>query len=151
MRVKRVALPIIAVIVAVTFAAFAGWLVTDNEVQAQTGLPTTPAPANAQVVNGDNPGEVVVSWGAVSGASGYSIRWVDNDAAWDAHYAGQDWQNLILSFDIEGSETTTHTLNGQQSEYRSGTVPVQRRQQKQPECRTHRLVGVAVAEGRGRR
>ena len=110
MKMKRVALPIIAVIVAATFAAIAGWLITDNYAQAQTGLPTTPAPANAQVVNGDNPGEVVVSWEAIPDASGYSIRWVDNDAAWDAHYAGQDWQNLILSLDIEGSETTTHTL-----------------------------------------
>ncbi len=109
-KVKRVALPFMAIIVAVAFAAVAGWLVPDNEVQAQTGLPTTPAPANAQAVNGDNPGDVVVSWEAVSGASGYVIRWVDNDAAWDAHYAGQDWQNLVLTLDVDGSETTTHTL-----------------------------------------
>ena len=110
MKVKRVALPVMAIIVAVAFAAVVGWLIPDNEAQAQTGLPTTPAPANAQAVNGDNPGEVVVSWEAVSSASGYVIRWVDNDAAWDAHYASQDWQNLILAFEVEGSETTTHTL-----------------------------------------
>ena len=110
MSVKRVALPVMAIIVAVAFAAVVGWLVPDNEARAQTGLPTTPAPANVQVVNGDNPGDVVVSWEAVSGASGYVIRWVDNDAAWDAHYAGQDWQNLVLTYDFDGSETTTHTL-----------------------------------------
>ena len=110
MKVKRFALPVIAIVVAATFAAAVGWLVPDNEARAQTGLPTTPAPADAQVVNGENPGEVVVSWDAVPGASGYVIRWVDNDAAWDAHYAGHDWQDLILVTVVEGSETTTHTL-----------------------------------------
>ena len=109
-KVKRIALPVIAILVAATFAAVVGLLVPDKGAQAQTGLPTTPAPASVHVVNGDNLGEVVVSWEAVSSASGYRIRWVDNDAAWDAHYAGQDWQNLILATEVEGTETTTHTL-----------------------------------------
>ncbi|MDE2685904.1 MAG: ABC transporter substrate-binding protein [Chloroflexota bacterium] len=110
MKMKRIALPVMAIIVAVAFAAVVGWLVPDNDAQAQTGLPTTPAPANVQAVNGDNPGEVVVSWEAVSGALGYVIRWVDNDAAWDAHYAGQDWQNIVVTHEVGGSETTTYTL-----------------------------------------
>ncbi|MXY46285.1 MAG: ABC transporter substrate-binding protein [Chloroflexi bacterium] len=110
MQVKRIALPVMAIIVAVVFAAVVGWVVSDNEVQAQTGLPTAPAPTNAKAVNGDNLGEVVVYWDAVPGTSGYVIRWVDNDAAWDAHYAGQDWQSLVLTHDVDGSETTTHTL-----------------------------------------
>ena len=65
---KRIILPAVAVIAAVTLSAVAGWLAWDNKAQAQTDLP---APANVQVVNGDNPGEVVVSWDAVAGASGY--------------------------------------------------------------------------------
>ena len=107
MRMKRIALPVIAVIAAATLAAVAGWLDLDNKAQAQTNLP---APANVQVVNGDTPGQVVVSWDAVAGASGYRISWADNDAAWDAFYAGHDWQQLILSVDVSGGEATTHTL-----------------------------------------
>ena len=107
MKMKRFVLPVIAVIAAATLAAVAGWLVLDNEAHAQTDLP---APANVQVVNGDNPGEVVVSWETVVGASGYRIRWFNHNAAWDAYYAGHDWRQLVLSIDVDGSETTTHTL-----------------------------------------
>ena len=111
---KRVALPVIAAVVAAALAAVAGWPASDNEAWAQRDLPHTPtdlpAPDNLQVVNGDNPGEVFLSWEAVAGASGYDIRWIDNDAAQDAFHAGHDWQKLILSYDVEGSETTTHTL-----------------------------------------
>ena len=107
---KRITLPAIAVIAAAALVAVAVWLVLDNTARAQTPLPTLPAPANVRVVNGDNAGEVVVSWTAVADASGYRIHWVDNDAAWDAHYAKQDWRNLVLSFDVEGSATTGLTL-----------------------------------------
>ncbi len=83
------------------------WLALDGAAQAQTSLP---APANVTAVNGDNPGEVVVSWDAVSGASGYSVRWVNHDSAWAVHRAGEDWRNLIQSVDVAGGQTTTHTL-----------------------------------------
>ena len=99
--------PVIVAIAAATLAAAAGWLALDNNAQAQTDLP---APENVQVVNGDNAGEVVVSWDAVAGASGYSVQWLDNDAALDAYYVGQDWRKFILSVDVEGGETTTHVL-----------------------------------------
>jgi len=83
------------------------WLALDGAAQAQTNLP---APANVTAVNGDNPGEVVVSWDAVSGASGYSVRWVNHDSAWAVHRAGDDWRNLIQSVDVDGGRTATHTL-----------------------------------------
>ena len=93
--------PVIVAIAAATLAAAAGWLALDNNAQAQTDLP---APENVQVVNGDNAGEVVVSWDAVAGASGYSVQWLDNDAALDAYYVDQDWRKFILSVDVEGGK-----------------------------------------------
>ncbi len=107
MRKKRFILPAVAVIAVAALTAVAGWLVLDNKAHAQTDLP---APANVRVDNGDDPGVVVVSWDAVAGASGYRIHWFNHNAAWDAYHAGHDWQQLVLSLDVEGGETTTHTL-----------------------------------------
>ena len=107
MRIKRVVLPVTAVVTAAILAALALLMASDKEAWAQ---PALPAPTNVRVFNGDNPGEVVVSWEAVADASGYTIGWLDNDAAWDSHYADQDWRNLIRSLDVEGGETTTRTL-----------------------------------------
>ena len=109
MKKRRIALPVMAIILMVTLAAVGSGFTLDNTAQSEMSLPL-PAPTNVQVVNGDNPGEVVVSWDEVPGASGYHIQWVDQDAAWDTHYAGHDWQRLILSFDVAGGETTSHTL-----------------------------------------
>ena len=107
MSMKRIVLPVIAAIAAAMLAAVGGWLAPDNTALAQSDLP---APANVQVVNGDNPGQVVVSWDAVAGASGYTIGWMDHNAAWDAYYSSHDWEQLILSFDVAGGETTAYTL-----------------------------------------
>ena len=107
MRIKRVVLPVTAVVIAAILAALALLMASHQEAWAQ---PALPAPTNVRVFNGDNPGDVVVSWEAVADASGYTIGWLDNDAAWDSHYADQDWRNLILSLDVEGGETTTRTL-----------------------------------------
>ena len=107
MKMKRIALPIIAVIAAATLAAAAGWLALDNKAQAQTDLS---APANVQVKDVDNTGEVVVSWDAVDGATGYSVQWVNVDVALAVYDAGGDWEQYIQSANVEGSNTTTHTL-----------------------------------------
>ena len=104
---RVILIPAVISIGVAILAAVGGWLALDGTAQAQTNLP---APANVTVVNGDNPGEVVVSWDAVSGASGYSVRWVHHDSAWAVHRAGQDWRNLIQSVDVAGGRITTHTL-----------------------------------------
>ena len=70
MKARRFVIPVSAVIVAVVLAVIGGWLALDYVAHAQTSLP---APANVQVVNGDQPGQVVVSWDPVDGASGYAI------------------------------------------------------------------------------
>ena len=106
-KMKRIILPVIAVIAAATLASVAGWVALDNEVQAQTGLS---APANVQVADGDNTGEVVVSWDAVDGATGYSVRWVNVDTALVVYDAGGDWEQYIQSADIDSGDTTSYTF-----------------------------------------
>lgn len=88
-------------------AAVAGWLAPDNKAQAQTNLS---APTNVQVADGDATGEVMVSWDAVNGAAGYSVRWVNVDVALAVYDAGGDWEQFIQSADVEGSDTTTYTV-----------------------------------------
>ena len=106
MRMKRIALPVIAVIAAATFAV-AGWLVLNNQAHAQSGLA---APANVQVADGDYSGQVVVSWDAVDGAAGYSVRWVNLDAARVVYDAGGDWTIAIQSVDV-GATASALTVN----------------------------------------
>ena len=56
-------------------------------------------------------GVVVVSWDAVAGANGgYTIRYIDLYAANDAYAAGERWQHLYRTVDVDGATTTTHTL-----------------------------------------
>lgn len=103
---KRIVFFVVAVLAAATLAAVAGWLALDNKASAQGDLPS---PANMRVTDGDKAGEVVVSWDSVDSASGYSVRWVNVDAALVVYDAGGDWEQYIQSADIEGSDTTTHT------------------------------------------
>lgn len=49
MKMKRIALPVIAVLAAAALAAVGGWLALENEAHAQTALS---APANVQVADG---------------------------------------------------------------------------------------------------
>lgn len=107
MKMKRIALPVIAVIAAATLIAAVGWLALDNEAQAQTALP---APANVQVADGDATGEVVVSWDAVDGATGYRVLWVNLGAGRVVHNAGGDWQIAAQSVDVAAGGTASHTL-----------------------------------------
>ena len=107
MKLRRMGLLTATVIAVAVLATAGGWLALGNTAQAQTGLP---APANVQVVNGSSPGDVVVTWDEVAGASGYTILWVNYAAAWDAHHSGHDWLTLTLSVDVEGSGTTSHML-----------------------------------------
>ncbi len=107
MRIRPKLPMVSAVLLAAILAATAGWLALNTTARAQT---TLPAPADVSAVNGDDSGQVVVSWDAVDGASSYSVRWVNLGAAWDAYRAGLEWQKLIQSVDIADSGDTTNTL-----------------------------------------
>ena len=97
----------VAVTAVAILVAAGGWLALDNTAQAQEDLP---APTNVQVADGDDLGEAVVSWDAVSGASGYTIRWLNGDAAVVVYQADGPWQNAIESIAIGESGAAAYTL-----------------------------------------
>ena len=65
-------------------------------------------PGSLAASGGD--GSVSLGWSAVSGATGYSVRWVDLEALWDAHFSGSNWLDLIQTVDAGDSGATSHTL-----------------------------------------
>ena len=107
MKTQSKLLLTVAVIAAAILAAAGGWLVLDNAAQAQEDLP---APANVQVADGDDLGEAVVSWDAVSGASDYTIGWLNGDAAVIVYQADGPWQNAIEYIVIEDNGAAAYTL-----------------------------------------
>ena len=105
---KRITFPVIAAVAAAMLAVVGGWLALDNTALAQSNLP---APDNVRVTDGDYTGEVMVSWDAVNGAAGYSVRWVNVDAARVVNDAGGDWTIAIQSVDV-GAAASALTVNG---------------------------------------
>ncbi len=47
----------------------------------------------------------------MDGATGYTVRWVDLDAAWAAYDAGESWTGLIRSMPVTASGDGRHSLN----------------------------------------
>ena len=100
---KRAMLAITAVVLTVVVMASGG---VDNVARGQTPLP---APANINVTDGGNPGEVVVSWDAVDGAVFYRIGWV----AYDDYAALHDktlWLEAFHFVDIGNRGQSSLTL-----------------------------------------
>ena len=69
-----------------------------------------PAHVNFQVIDGDEPGEALITWDAVPGASGYSVRWMNVNAATLLQRIGGPWQDIIESIDLDESGQATYTL-----------------------------------------
>ena len=108
MKTRHILIPVIAFAAAAILAAVIGSLALGNVANAQTNLP---APANVRAVQGSEIGQAVVSWDAVADATGYTVRWVDLDAAWAAYDANGQWVHLIESKDVQASGNDRHTLN----------------------------------------
>ena len=109
MTTQPVFFKVIGIFAVAMLAAFGAWVMLDDTAHAQG---TLPAPANVQVIQGNNPDQATVSWDAVGGAAGYRVSWLDVDAAWEQHNAGQNWQHLIQSKEIEDGQTTSYTVGG---------------------------------------
>ena len=97
----------VAVIAVAIMAAVGGWLALDDAAQAQE---RPSAPDDVDVSDGDGLGQAVVSWNAVSGASDYTVRWVNGDAAVIIDESGGTWQDTIESIVIEDSGAASYTL-----------------------------------------
>ncbi len=74
---------------------------------AQSNLP---APANLAAVNGPNPGEAIVSWNVVAGASHYRVGWIAADDTLRAIAEKTDILNYYAFADI--TSATTYTVTG---------------------------------------
>ena len=106
---KRTIFGITAVMMAFFLMAIGG---VDNVARGQSSVP---APSNVSVANGNNLGEVVVSWDEVNGAAFYRVGWV----ALDDYFAlpAQElwpyedfWLEVFRFIDIGNREQTSHTL-----------------------------------------
>ena len=108
MKTRRILIPVFGFVAAAVLAIAGGWFALGNVANAQT----SPAvPANVQVDQGTAIGQAVVSWDAVAGATGYTVRWVDLDAAWAAYDADGRWSHLIESEIVQASGNDRQSLS----------------------------------------
>ena len=108
MKTRHILIPVIAFAAAAILAAVIGPFLLGNVANAQTNLT---APANVRAVQGSEIGQAVVSWDAVADATGYTVRWVDLDAAWASYDADGRWAHLIESERVPASGTDRHSRN----------------------------------------
>ena len=111
MSVKRICWTVSAVIAAALLGAIGGWLALTGPASAQSALP---APNNLEVSHGENPGDVLISWDTVAGASGYRVAWVNRGAAQRTIMDGGTWPNGLQSIEVadQGTGTQSVTING---------------------------------------
>ena len=74
-----------------------------NTAHAQAGTPS-----NVSVTNGANPGEVVVSWDAVAGASEYRVGWLAVPD-YQANIDNDRWRERFAYSDVNASSSYTVT------------------------------------------
>ena len=113
--VRRVVLGFTAVAMSVFLMVVSGgptWV--GNVAQGQSALP---APASVSAVNGNNPGEVVVSWNAVADAAYYRIGWMaDEDYQAARLETHQEWEKEFRYSNVvnrgQNSRTVTRLTPG---------------------------------------
>ena len=71
----------------------------DNAAHAQAG-----PPSNVSAANGANPGEAVVSWDAVAGASAYRVGWLAV-SDYEANRTNDRWRERFAYSDISGGSS----------------------------------------------
>lgn len=108
MKTRRILIPVVGIVAAAVLAVAGGWFALGNVADAQTDLT---APANVRAVQGTAIGQAVVFWDAVDGATGYTVRWVDLDAAWAAYETDGRWGHLIDSEPVAASGDGRHSLS----------------------------------------
>ena len=100
---KYVMLLIVATLAAAGFALADVVGKVDNTAHAQAG-----PPSNVSAANGANPGEAVVSWDAVAGASAYRVGWLAV-ADYQANIDNDRWRERFAYSDVNASSSYTVT------------------------------------------
>ena len=99
---KYVLLLIIATLAAAIFA-LDDVVGVDNTTHAQAGTPS-----NVSATNGANPGEAVVSWDPVAGASEYRVGWLAV-ADYQANIDNDQWRERFVYSDVNANSSYTVT------------------------------------------
>ena len=70
-----------------------------------------PAPANVNVADSENPGDVIITWDAVPGAAYYRIGWVAYpDYVEISEEGGRPWSEAFAFVDVENIGQTSRTI-----------------------------------------
>ena len=100
---KYAMLLIVATLAATILAVVDGVGNGDNAAHAQAGVPS-----NISADNGANPGEVVISWDPVPGASSYRVGWLAVPD-YQANIDGEKWRERFAYSDVNASSSFTVT------------------------------------------
>ena len=100
---KYVMLLIVATLAAAVFALADVVGKVDNTAHAQAGTPS-----NVSATNGANPGEAVVSWDPVAGASEYRVGWLAV-ADYQANIDNDRWRERFAYSDVNANSSYTVT------------------------------------------
>ena len=100
---KYVMLLIVATLAAAVFALADVVGKVDNTAHAQAGTPS-----NVSAANGANPGEAVVSWDPVAGASEYRVGWLAV-ADYQANIDNDRWRERFAYSDVNANSSYTVT------------------------------------------
>ena len=100
---KYVMLLIVATLAAAVFALADVVGKVENTAHAQAGTPS-----NVSATNGANPGETVVSWDPVAGASEYRVGWLAV-ADYQANIDNDRWRERFAYSDVNASSSYTVT------------------------------------------
>ena len=71
---------------------------------------TIPAPANVNVADSENPGDVIITWDAVPSAAYYRIGWVAYPYVEISEEGGRPWSEAFAFFDVENIGQTSRTI-----------------------------------------
>lgn len=100
------ALPLIAAAIILATVA----TIRPDAVVAQ-GESTVQAPGNVIAANGENPGDVLISWKAVEDAAHYRVGWVAYPDYEEIHLnGGRPWDEAFAFVDVENIGQTTRTV-----------------------------------------
>ena len=100
---------LVLIIAAVFFGGITICIVQTARAWANDGLAL---PANVQVVDGANPGEVTISWDAAAGAAFYRIGWVNMDDYRAVRAEeGRQWLDVFSFRDVVNRGQTNQTLS----------------------------------------
>ena len=85
-----------------------GASITPSPAIAQSSPPSSPM--NVSAADGDNPGEVIITWDAVPNAGYYRVGWVNYNDYLEVTGRGRPWSEAFAFVDVANIDQTSHTI-----------------------------------------